>query len=261
MARLHAFEWNDMEAAPRWLRDSIVEILGRGLRWGRIYVPVAPLFARFLERANARSVLDLASGSGEPCRILLDALARSGTAPPRFVVSDLFPNEAALRAVAEKHPGQIEVVTESVDATDVPARFDQPARTIITAFHHFTPDLARRIFADCVAKKRAIFILEPGGRKLRLVLSVLPSMIVATFANPLLAKRQRLAKIVFTYLIPLIPLAGLWDAIVSALRVHTEDELRAMVAPLGGGYTWEYHVVPFRPFGRATIFLGLPPAS
>ena len=181
--RIHAFEWNDNEKAPRWLRDSIVEILGRGLRWGRIYVPVAPLFARFLERAGARSVLDLASGSGEPCSILLDAFERAAMAPPRFVVSDLFPNEPALRAVAERHPGRVEVVTESVDATAVPERYDQPARTIITAFHHFTPELARKIFADCVARRRAIFILEPGGRKPRLVFSVLPSMILGTLAN------------------------------------------------------------------------------
>ncbi len=261
MLRIHAFEWNDNPRAPRWLRDSIVEILGRGLRWGKIYVPVAPLFARFLERAGASSVLDLASGSGEPCRILLDALEEAGEKPPRFVLSDLFPNEPALRSVAERYPGRVEVVTESVDATAVPERFDQPARTIITAFHHFTPELAARIFADGVAKKRAIFILEPGGRRLRLVLSVLPAMILGTLANPFVAERDRIVKFIFTFLLPVIPLAGFWDACVSTLRVYTEPELRAMVEPLGGGYTWEYHVVPFTPFGRATIFLGLPPVA
>jgi hypothetical protein len=257
VGRVEAFEWNDLAWAPHWLREGIVEILGLGLRWGKIYVPVAPIFARFLERAGTREVLDLASGSGEPCSILIAALEKQGFEPPRFTVSDLFPNVASLSAVAARHPGKIDVVERSVDATDVPPEIDRPARTIVTAFHHMSPELARKILADCVAKRRAIFIVEAFRRSFLGMLSVLPGMILGTLANPFLARRDRALKILFTFVIPLIPLAGFWDAMVSWMRIHSEAELRAMVAPLPG-YQWEFVTVPFFPFGKATVWLGLP---
>lgn len=258
MPRIQAFEFNDLPLAPRWLRESIVEILGLGLRWGGIYVPVAPLFARFVERAGAQTVLDLASGSGEPCAILIDALRRHGIEPPRFVVSDLFPNEAALRSVAERYPGKVDVIATSVDATSVPNEVDQPARTIITAFHHLDGALARSVLGDCVKKKRAIFIVEAFPRSYRRLLAVMPAMILATLANPFLAKRQKLVKLFFTFVVPVIPLCGLWDAFVSVLRIHSEADLRAMVAGMEGGYAWSYEEAPFFPLGRATVFSGVP---
>jgi hypothetical protein len=259
--RIHAFEWNDTASSPAWLKESIVETLGRGLRWGRIYRGIGPVFAEFLRRVGTTSVLDLASGSGEPCTILIASLEQAGETTPSFVVSDLFPDVAALKEVAERHPGKIDVVAESVDATNVPEKIDRPARTIITAFHHFPPELAKRILADCVAKKRAVFIVEAFPRKVLRLLAVMPAMAVAAFANPFVAREHRAIKLVLTWLIPLIPLLGLWDAVVSVLRVHSESELRAMVEPLGGGFAWEYREVPFAPLGRATVFMGIPPST
>ncbi len=260
MSRIHAFEWNDLEAAPVWLRESIVESLGRGLRWGRIYTPIAPLFARFVERTGAKSVLDVATGSGEPCSILIDALKAQGIAPPRFVGCDLFPNVPALEIIKARHPGLFDFVPQSVDATAVPPEADQPARTIISAFHHFTPELAKRILADCVAKRRAVFIIEAFPRSLIRLPAVLWIVAITAFLNPFLARRQRLWKLLFT-LIPLIPLFGLWDAVVSVLRVHSEADLRAMVAGSEETYDWEYHTIPYRLGGRANVFLGIPRAT
>jgi hypothetical protein len=57
-----------------------------------------------------------------------------------------------------------------------------------------------------------------------------------------------------------IPLAGLYDGCVSALRIHSGSELRAIGEKLGGGYTWEHHEVAFFPFGKAQVFFGVPPA-
>jgi len=160
--------------------------------------------------------------------------------------------------VALRHPGRVAVVSEPVDATRVPDEVDQQARTVMSAFHHFPAHLASEILGDCVRKRRPIFILEAFPRKISRMLSVLPAMTVAVLANPFLTRRDQVAKIVFTYLLPVIPLAGLWDALVSVFRVHSEAELRAMVAPFGGDYSWEYREIPFFPFGRLAVFFGIP---
>lgn len=258
MARIHAFEFNDHPSCPRFVRDSIVETLGTGLRWGRFYDPVGPVFAEFCRRAGADSILDLCTGTGMPVSILLDVLARQGGPAPRFALSDLFPNLPALEKVATHHPGRLEIVAVPVDATDVPAAVDRPARTVFNAFHHFAPDLAGRILADCVRKRRAIFVLESFTHELRRLRSILPVMTAAIFANPFLTRRDRLLKLLLTLPVPVIPLAGLWDAVVSILRTHTEEELRALVAPLGNGFAWEYRRIPFGWGGCATVFFGVP---
>ncbi|MCO5165430.1 MAG: class I SAM-dependent methyltransferase [Planctomycetes bacterium] len=257
--RVHAFEFNERPECPRFLREAIVEALGTGLRWGRIYDGVGPVFAEFCARAGCDEVLDLCSGSGEPVSILLGALARAGVAAPRFVLSDLLPNVPAMEQVAARHPGRIEVVARPVDATAVPAEVDRPARTVISAFHHLPPDLARGLLADCVARRRAVFLLEALSGDLRGLLAILPAMTAAALATPLLTRRDRLKKALATWAVPVVPALGLWDAVVSDLRTYRADELRAMVAPLGGGYAWEHREVPFFPGGRATCFFGVPP--
>lgn len=256
--RLHAFEFNERPEVPAFVRDAIVETLGTGLRWGRIYDGAGPIFAEFCERARCDTVLDLCSGSGEPVSILLEALARQGARAPRFVLSDLLPNVAAMRRVAARHPGQIDVVARPIDATCVPAEVDRGARSVISALHHFPPALAARLLADCVARRRAVFLLDAMAGDARSLLAVLPSMTAAVFATPLLAERDRLLKALATYALPVVPLAGLWDAVVSCLRSYDEADLRAMVAPLGGGYAWEYRELAFFPGGRAMCFYGVP---
>jgi hypothetical protein len=206
-------------------------------------------------------VLDLCTGTGEPVSILLDAITRAGGKPPRFLLSDLFPNETAMKRVEARHPGFVEAVVEPVDATAVPGQVDRAARSVMSAFHHFPPELASRILADSVAKGRAIFIAEGFPRSLLRLAAILPCMALAVLANPFLTGRDRLAKIFFTFVLPVIPLAGAWDAFVSNRRIHSEAELRALVARLGSGYSWSYREVPFFPFGRAVAFSGVPPRS
>lgn len=260
MRRIQAFEWNDLTACPRFLRETIVEALGNGLRLGRIFEGVGPVFAEFCRRAGCDSVLDLCSGSGEPVSILADALARQGLPAPRFVVSDLLPNVAAMERVAARHPGLVEVAREPVDATDVPPHLDRPARTIINALHHFPPELAARIVADSVAKRRALFVLEAFPRSLARMAATLPALTAAAAINPLVAPRDRALKALATWVTPATAILGLWDAVVSALRMHDEGELRAMAAG-AADYDWEFREVPFFPRGRATVFFGIPRAS
>ncbi len=70
------------------------------------------------------------------------------------------------------------------------------------------------------------------------------------------------SRLLFTYLLPLIPLAATFDGIVSCLRTDTPKEMEAMAAGLGGdGYQWQAgeERVKGRP-GVITYLLGYPSA-
>lgn len=260
LPRVQAVELHDLPQCPAFVRETIVESLGNALRWGRIYDPAADAFWEFCRQAQVTRVLDLCSGTGEPVSILLDALARHGVPAPRFAVSDLYPNAARLRGVAARHPEHVEVIVDPVDATAVPASVDREARTIISAFHHFPPPLAARIVADCVAKRRALFVLEPVRRSPMGGMGLVPWLAAAALANPFIAPEQRVAKLLSTYASPISAAAMAWDSIVSMLRMYTEDELMDLVAGTDG-YEWHYRAIPVRRGVEVTVFMGWPSAA
>ncbi len=258
MRRIHAFEFHERSECPGVIRESIVETLGRGLRWGRIYDGVGQRFADFCQRANCRTVLDLCSGTGEPVSILLDALRRRGMEAPQFITSDLFPNRVAMQRVAKRWPGQVEVLPHPVDASAVPGHIEHQARTVISAFHHFPPQLAAKILADAVSQRKAIFIVEPCPRRLSRFAAMIPVLAISMYINPFLAGSQRLLKGLLTYGVPIVPALGLWDGLVSTFRMYNKRELKQMISDLSGGYRWQFYEAPFFPGGVATVFEGIP---
>jgi hypothetical protein len=67
-----------------------------------------------------------------------------------------------------------------------------------------------------------------GRRKLLTVLSVTVPIVVL-FVTPVI-RPFRWSRLLFTYVIPILPLALLWDGIVSAFRTYDQDDIRALVA-------------------------------
>ncbi len=258
MDRFHAFEFNDSGWCPPFLRDGIVEALGKCLRWGRIYDQAAPIFRDFCCAAGSDTILDLCSGSGDSVAALLDAMAKQHISSPNFVLSDLFPRLHALKDIAAHYPGKIKVIDEPVNAADVPDKYDRPARTIISAFHHFPPEIATGILSDCVQKRQSIFILEPFTRNIREIMPLLLPYTIASLANPLLTKQDRLLKLISSFPVPFMPMLALWDGIISIFRVYTKDDLMKMVAPFKNIYHWEYHKIPIHLGGTVTAFFGVP---
>src|ERR1019366_4309169 len=131
------FEHNDSKLAPIALRETVIEALGRTLEWGRVLRNLAPAFARFLDRAGTREVLDLCSGTGSPAAILVREMEDAGLAPAHFLLTDLQPHPDTWARLASEHRPWIDFVPEPIDATQIPDSVGQGrARVIINAFHH-----------------------------------------------------------------------------------------------------------------------------
>ena len=258
LPRVHLFEHNDSPFVPAALRETVVESLGRPLSWGRILRGLATPFARFLDHAGVTEVLDLCSGAGDPAVILGQELIRAGKAPPRFLLTDLQPHPDGWARLRDQHPTWIDFVADPVDATRIPSELGASrARLIVNALHHFRPDLAGEIVRGACEGGPGIFIAEGFERSPLgfppFALAGLPAL----YLNPLLAPRRRLQKALLTWATPIALAASAWDGFVSTLRVYTERELRAMVAPLGDAFEWEYGTYRFHPFGRGYYFMGV----
>lgn len=255
--RLHLFEFNDSAWAPAALREIIVESLSRTLRWGRILHGAVEPFRRFLDGTGASEVLDLCSGAGGPAAILAGEIERAGGRPPRFLLTDLHPHVGLWERLRDEHPGVVDFEPASVDATHIPPLLGAGrARVIINSLHHFPPDLAGAILRGACAGSPGIFVAE-GFERNPLRFGAFAMGLPALVAAPLLTPRRRLEKTLLAWLTPIAFAAGVWDGLVSTMRVYTERELRAMVAPLGDDFEWTYGTWPFHPLGRGYYFYGI----
>jgi len=260
--RAHLFEFNDRNWVPASLRDTIVETLSRSLQWGGFLRPLVPVIDRFLSACGTREVLDLCAGAGGPAVILSHEAERLGLAPPRFLITDLFPRVPLWMHAKQQRPDNIDFIAEPVDATRIPAALSEGrARIIVNAFHHFQPNLAAAILRDAVDSHAPIFISESFERDPRGALPLIPIGIPSLLATPLFSPRDRLAKAAWAWLTPIGLAAGSWDAIISTLRIYSEQDLRDLVAPFGQHYEWTYGTYDYPYGGRGCYFQGLPTQS
>jgi len=125
-----------------------------------------------------------------------------------------------------------------VDAMKVPEEL-QGLRTMFTSFHHFPPEEARAIIQDAVDAGRGIGIFELPRRALSTILLTFGFVLLLFVGTPWI-RPFRWSRLLWTYLIPLVPFALLFDGVVSCLRTYRPEELREMVGGLSGSeYQWE----------------------
>lgn len=255
---MHAIEIADQPWCPHAIRDAVTDFCRFVLTHSRTYHAVAPLLAGALRQTGTRRVLDLCSGAGGPW-IELRPLLRELGAEVSVCLTDHFPNLPAFEWAQRLSRQAITYYPEPVDAARVPSELSG-FRTIFTAFHHLRPDQARAVLADAVAKGQGIAVFEPGQRGLLtllllplLLLTPLRVLVVTPFIRPF-----RWSRLLWTYLLPAVPVVLLFDSIVSVLRWYSLQELRDLTAGLDS-YHWEVGTVRGKPIPiPITYLLGIP---
>jgi hypothetical protein len=254
--RRHLVELEDLSWWPRVFRDAATDYLVAAIRHARVYDGLIPRLAAAVRRCRAGQITDLCSGGGGPWPDLLPALRAAGV-DLSVCLTDKYPNAAALGRLAATTPG-VRFEAESVSATDVPARL-AGFRTVFTAFHHFRPADARAILAAAVRDRQGIAIAEATSRSWA-ALAMQPLVPLAVLFLTPAVRPFRWSRLFWTYLVPVLPAAILFDGVVSTLRVYTPEEMLEMGREVGGDdYEWEAGVE--RPAGSPIpipYLIGMP---
>lgn len=235
MGRVQLFEIEDQAWCPKAIRDAATDYLQFSQRISTPYAPVIPRLRDIVAHSGGE-VVDLCSGGAGPWPDILRAFAEAHT-PVRVMLTDKYPNIPAFQAAQADFPDAITYVAQSVDAAQVPPDL-KGIRTLFTAFHHFTPPQARAILADAVQQQQSIVVCEATEHKPGPILIMFLTPIIALLTTPLI-RPFRWSRLLWTYLVPVIPAMLLFDGVVSCLRTYSPDELRALTADLNEGYTWE----------------------
>lgn len=234
MQRRQLVELEDLPWWPRLFRDAATDYLVTAIRHAKVYVGLVPRLADAITRCGTNQIVDLCSGGGGPWADLLPALRASGLSLT-VCLTDKFPNQTALRRLADNTPG-LRFEAESVSATAVSPGL-AGLRTVFTAFHHFPPNVAREILAAAVRDRQGICIAEAGPRRLASLAMQLLVPLAVLLMTPAI-RPFRWSRLFWTYLVPVLPLAIMFDGVVSCLRTYTPDEMLAMGQEVGADYDW-----------------------
>jgi hypothetical protein len=242
MRRLELFEIHDHSIFPVALRDLVTDALQTLWKFGDSYQSIVPRLHGFLVASRSHDVLDLCSGGGGPWLNLAGRLIHDHSFPVRVSLSDKFPNHDAFKKAADQQNLTIAAVFYPVDATLVPANLSG-FRTIFSSFHHFGPTDAREILRSALKAEQGIGIFEVPRRSLKTILVLCFTPLLVLLLTPFVAP-FRWSRLLWTYLIPVVPLVILIDGLISCLRAYSLDELREMVSELQqqesqAEYHWE----------------------
>lgn len=173
-------------------------------------------------------------------------------------MTDKFPNIEAYTFLSKKTNEGIGYRSESIDAADVPNDL-KGFRTLFSAVHHFKPEQVKAILKNAVDNQTAIGFFDGGDKSIMAILGLIIIHPIAFALCTPYFKPFKVSRLIFTYLIPLIPLYTIWDGVVSILRMYKPKELQQMAESLGAEhYVWTSGKTRNRFGVRATYLIGYP---
>lgn len=259
--RVHWFEFEDQSWFPAPLRVAMTAYLVAAYSITPFPKLWAERLSTVLTPGQLNAIIDLGSGSGGPIRAVASELATLGY-PVSITLTDLYPNGRE-RDFPPGDGANIRYWPDPVDATHVPPTLSG-VRTMFASLHHCRPAAVLQILRNAADQRQPICIFEATARKpLAIVLCLLIPLLVLV----LTPKVQPLSwfQVVFTYLVPILPLLIFWDGLVSNLRTYHASELEAFARTLpSADYRWESGelAIPGNPL-KVPYLIGRPvtPAS
>lgn len=254
MGRIHLFEFEDQAWFPKLLRDFGTDFLQFLSNKTKMYKPIVPVLQEALIRADDQMV-DLGSGGGGGL-IWLNQELKKERPNLKITLTDLFPNQSAFLHTSTL-ADNFEFIQDPIDARDVPSKYTG-LRTQFLSFHHFRVSDAQMILQNAVDSKSPIAIFEAQERSIPSVIAMLFSPITVLLTTPMI-RPFKWTRLLFTYLIPIVPLFVLWDGVVSALRTYSVSEMEALIQELENTdqFDWEVKRVKSGP-GVILYLVGLP---
>jgi hypothetical protein len=258
--RLHSFELEDFAWFPATLRNCMTRYLSLLHRLVGTQELLVERLAPVLRALPRPRIVDLGSGSGGPMPDVAAALRQHhGLSELRLTLTDVHPNREAATALQRVGSPLTEYREAPLDAADIEPELDG-LRTMICSLHHARPEHARRVLQAAARARQPFFAYELSDNAfpralwwLALPINILSVLLLTPFVRPL-----SVAQVVFTYVLPVLPLAIAWDGAVSNARTYTVDDLRELLDGVdSAGYRWDMGTLPGRG-GNKLYLLGMP---
>lgn len=225
-------EIHDHPRFPAFLRNLTTDALEAMWEFGNSYRAILSVLHNGLSDSGEvpNSVVDLCSGGGGPWLAVARQLKDEYGMTVSVCLTDRYPNLdafARLRERAMSEGSQIDYSSLPVDAILVPDEL-RGFRTMFSSFHHFGPEQARAVLSNAAQAGQGIGVFEVAQRNVKTLLAVCFTPLLVLLLTPRI-RPFRWSRLVWTYLLPVIPFVIGYDGVVSCLRTYSIEELRELV--------------------------------
>lgn len=243
MKRSNLFEFEDFNWFPNIWRKPMTRLLLVVHRMFKTEPVITKLIGDVLEETGESKIIDLCSGSGGPMEAVYANLKAKNNSL-QMVMTDLYPNKETVERINSKDDG-LSFQTDSINAGSVPENLNG-VRSMICSFHHMPPDVARKILVNAKESRQPLCVFELSDNSFPKLLAwtAFPINIILCFFITPLTRPITWYQLVFTYLIPVIPIFYAWDGAVSNLRTYTISDLDELLVGLEDEtYSWKKEVL------------------
>ncbi|QQS28922.1 MAG: hypothetical protein IPM47_19110 [Sphingobacteriales bacterium] len=251
MKRVELFEFEDFSWLPKYIRTGVTNLIKVFHRLIGTSDVLADLIEECQKKINFTQIVDLGSGSGGPMIDVIEKINKRNTQndPIELLLSDKYPNENTVERINNLNLPNVNYLSNSVDASKI-ENIPNGLKTMIASFHHMKPKVAKQILKSAEKNREPILIYEIAENNIpfilwclmlpiSLIILVLMSLFMTTLVRPL-----TYIQIIFTYIIPLIPLVYAWDGQASLMRTYTIKDIESMIGQCNDeSYIWEVRKV------------------
>jgi len=247
MKRIQLFEFEDYPWFPQWLRTCMTNLIIVLHKMMGVSEVLGYLIARVLREQKLSKIIDLGSGSGGAMPEVLKFLHESPELEHvELIMTDLYPNVAITKKFNKNEDDKISYLETPVNATEI-GQTPDGLKTMVNSFHHMPPNLARQILTSAEENRQAILIYEMAENKIPLLLwsillplSLFIVMLMVLFMTPFV-RPLTWRQLLFTYLIPIIPICYAWDGQASLPRMYALKDVDELLEGLGkSNFYWEH---------------------
>lgn len=261
MKRIHLFELEDFSWFPQVIRQCMTRLILVMHDLLGTHEKIAALLAQLLKKSNTSQIVDLCSGSGGPMPKVFSILKDDyGFTDISLTLTDLYPDYKMAETINAQSESNIIYSTQPLDATQIDSEFSG-IRTMIASFHHMPPEKAKQILRSAKEQNAPICIFEISDNSTPILLwwlSIPINILMTLFITPMV-RPLTWQQILFTYLIPVIPLCFAWDGAVSNARTYTLSDLNELLDDIRSEpYTWEMNTIKGKGGTKQLYLLGSP---
>ena len=245
MKRIELFEFEDFQWFPTIIRSGVTNLITVLHQLMGTAEVIAKLILNIRGKHGFAQIIDLGSGSGGPMLEVVRLINESDkNMALLLILSDLHPNAEMVTEINDRKLANVSYHNQSIDATNL-ADAGPGLKTMVASFHHMQPSVAKKILLSAQDSGEPILIFEIAKNNIPIILWVLllpislaililMSLIMTPFVRPLTLKQ-----LLFTYLIPIIPIVYAWDGQASIMRTYTFEDIKSILPEnIKGNYKW-----------------------
>lgn len=230
---MNLFEFNDLPRIPQAFRQTLLEVMELCNRGFRSFNQWAARDALDYARRNqCDTIVELGAGSGPITKVLAETPEARGL---RLVPCDLFPEVDGYRALEQQHPDAVKPIYTPVDFSEPHDFGPSTVAVLVGTFHHVPSEIRGKTLRSLTKSVKHVMVFEPI-RNTPLSIFLAFTAIVPVLLLPLccLGSPGTWRRILWCWLLPVVPLMFLWDAVVSCLREWSPRRWRRELSEVVG---------------------------